>query len=152
MVISDLRKQDRNWMLVIHSLPGVMIWNLETSSSNRGLCSVLGLGELIEFSWAWMTYFSKLSPFLWTNFMLTDLVSVPVVNVLPLGSRSTVRYLLEEHWDGPCKYFSFSICQDDMPGEGKEGSALFPRLLCDVWPLPWPGPCSMQQPMAPGAQ
>lgn len=41
--------------------------------------------------------------------MLTDLVSVPVINLLPLSSKSTLNYLLYENGEGPYKYFSFSI-------------------------------------------
>lgn len=52
--------------------------------------------------------------------------------------------------EGPCKYFSFSIRQDVMPGEGKEGSALFPRLLCYEWPVPCQAPVACSGPWHPG--
>lgn len=44
--------------------------------------------------------------------MLTDLASVSVVNVLPLSSKSTLRWLLREHGAGPWTDSSFSIWHD----------------------------------------
>lgn len=136
MVITELRKQDKNWIRFIQNYPRVLSLEPQTFSLNREVCSVLGQGLCIWFFLAWITYFSKLSASLWTNFMLTDLASVSVVNLFPLSSKSTLHCLLYEKEEGPCKYFSGMMLCVSMEGHGRRKGFAVLVVVCSLLQIP----------------
>lgn len=94
--------------------------------------------------------------------MLTDLASVSVVNVLPLGSKSTfVGYPVSmEPGPGPIPRFpSGMMLGVSVEGHRSRKGLVFPVLLCSLLRIPllcvaflWPGSHSMKQPTAPRGQ
>lgn len=150
MAVIELRKQDNRTIVFIQNYPRVM--NVEPIGiflRQKGM-HCFGTGRIYWiFFMAWMTYFPKPSTFLWTHFMLTDLVSVPVNNLSPFSSKFTLNYLLYENRGGPCKHFSFSIWHDvkyvsrsyqEKHRRRKRSSSSFwstllSTFLHSVWPL-----------------
>lgn len=162
--ITELRKQDKKWIMFFWNYPGVM--SLERIDIFREQKSVM-FGDkksLLAFPWfEWHIFQSCLLSL--TNFMLTDLANVPVINWWPLHSKSDLHYLLHENGAGPYKYFAFSIWHDVMHGsrgsrrdtKGRRGfSSWFrpalPSRSFPVWGLSTARSCTMQQPTAPRSQ
>lgn len=92
--------------------------------------------------------------------MWTDLASVPVINLLPLSSKSTLNYLLYENGEGPYNnIFPFPsgmmLCMS-VEGAGEtpeeEGVSLpgsGPLSASHSFPLCYLSTAKLQQPTAP---